>query len=100
MTLAERLREIATWLDGEANELPWNHLSTTLEYRTKAAELRAFADYVDGRVLTKPDEYPPFDEEPSFVIELNGFECKGETIEKARAELQWHLDRRDGRVRP
>lgn len=100
MSLAERLREIATWLDGEAYTYD-SERSVCDEYETKANELRILAAYVDGRVVV-PVEYQVSQSGNS----VHGWTWESKQGEKAKnlAEvtfiLQARADKRDGRTLP
>jgi hypothetical protein len=109
MTLAERLREIAKWLDGEANELPWKHLATSLGYDLatargyvgRADQLRALADYVDGRVLTMPS-FEPVTGALRVGVPFITVAPRERSLDESRTcgWLQSEIDLRDGRVMP
>lgn len=105
-TLAERLRSIATWLDGEAAGFerggPCEYANAD-EYRAKATEVRTLADYVDGRAVVGVAVH-------RIGLATKYFASVGDSlpehltpsasIEEARTDLQSEIDNIDGRVLP
>jgi hypothetical protein len=97
MSLAERLRELAKWLDGEAKDYKNEGCPVpATECDVKANELRTLADYVEGRVVARPS-LPPWGQPRALVSEMH---MVGSTTDEAVANMQNAIDKRDGRTLP
>lgn len=101
-TLAERLRGIATFLYGEATEhLRHARLELAECCIAKATEVRALADYVEGRVVAMPAETTPgrfyLCADPHyFYITPDTWGSESNRMKR----LQDTIDKRDGRALP
>ena len=99
MTLAEQLRELATWLQ----ELPYIKCHSISDLcAPKADQLRALADYVDGRVVVGAEaKNSTLANKPIYYRSIwrheDGF---GSTDDFALGNLQERIDKRDGRTLP
>jgi len=104
MTLAERLRKVALFLENEAKDYDQDGCpEPASDCRANATELRALADYVDGRVLVGATVQ-------RFALEQRWFATIGDSlpeyvspsasVEEAFTDLQREIDNIDGRVMP
>jgi hypothetical protein len=103
MTLAERLREKATWLDDAKD----NEIYATVSEDVSSAvarELRALADYVEGRVLVAPALREPTIQyallKPWYAWLDQTLSQGGNSTAEATVALQARIDKRDGRTMP
>jgi len=104
MTLAERLRKVALFLENEAKDYDQDGCpEPASDCRANATELRALADYVEGRVVVKPwvAENPAnFSTKVFYAHAEETLSSDGPSSDKAVADLQRRLDALDRRTLP